>query len=165
MRDKAMGCSVLAYEEPELKYGGLLNELHLDFAAHSENVALARSLVAALIANCQQAEWDITLSALEEIKVAVSEAVSNAIIHGYQGEPGRSVHMELLLYQYALQVKVCDDGVGIADVQQAMEPEFTTGEEHLGLGFAFMSSFMDDVQVDSRLGCGTTVTMLKRIHQ
>jgi stage II sporulation protein AB (anti-sigma F factor) len=73
--------------------------------------------------------------------------------------------MELLLYQYALQVKVCDDGVGIADVQQAMEPEFTTGEEHLGLGFAFMSSFMDDVQVDSRLGCGTTVTMLKRIHQ
>ena len=96
MRDKAMGCSVLAYEEPELKYGELLNELHLDFAAHSENVALARSLVAALIANCQQAEWDITLSALEEIKVAVSEAVSNAIIHGYQGEPGRSVHMELL---------------------------------------------------------------------
>ena len=105
MRDKAMGCSVLAYEEPELKYGELLNKLHLDFAAHSENVALARSLVAALIANCQQAEWDITLSALEEIKVAVSEAVSNAIIHGYQGEPGRSVHMELLLYQYALQVR------------------------------------------------------------
>lgn len=164
MSDKAAGC-ILVSETPELEYGKLLNELDLAFAARSENVALARSLVAALIANCQQAEWDITLSALEEIKVAVSEAVSNSIIHGYQGQADCKVHMELALYQYALQVKVCDKGVGIADVQQAMEPEFTTGEEHLGLGFAFMSSFMDEVQVDSQLGRGTTVTMLKRIHQ
>lgn len=165
MCDKAVGSCALACDRPEFKYGGLLNELSLDFAARSENVALARSLVAALIANCQQAEWDVTLSVLEEIKVAVSEAVSNAIIHGYQGQPGRSVHMELVLYQYALQVKVCDEGVGIADVQQAMEPEFTTGEEHLGLGFAFMSSFMDEVQVDSCLDRGTIVTMLKKIKQ
>lgn len=146
-------------------FGALLNELQLDFAARSENVALARSLVAAVIANCRQPEWDITLSALEEIKVAVSEAVSNAIIHGYQNRPGQSVHMQLRLYQQALQVQIRDEGVGIADVQQAMEPEFTTGEEHLGLGFAFMSSFMDEVEVQSAPGQGTTVLMLKRIRR
>ena len=136
------------------------NEMKVEFDAKSVNESFARVTVAAFLT-----QLDPTLDEIGDVKTAVSEAVTNAIIHGYQGEPGRSVHMELLLYQYALQVKVCDDGVGIADVQQAMEPEFTTGEEHLGLGFAFMSSFMDDVQVDSRLGCGTTVTMLKRIHQ
>ena len=136
------------------------NEMKVEFDAKSVNESFARVTVAAFLT-----QLDPTLDEIGDVKTAVSEAVTNAIIHGYQGEPGRSVHMELLLYQYALQVKVCDDGVGIADVQQAMEPEFTTGEEHLGVGFAFMSSFMDDVQVDSRLGCGTTVTMLKRIHQ
>lgn len=147
------------------EYGSLLNELRLDFAARGENVALARSLVAAVIANCQQPEWDLTLSTLEEIKVAVSEAVSNAIIHGYQNRPECSVHMQLRLYQQALQVEISDEGVGIADVQQAMELEFTTGEEHLGLGFAFMNSFMDEVQVQSQLGQGTVVEMLKRTRR
>ena len=146
-------------------YGRLQNSLSLDFVAISENVALARSLVAALIANCRESGWDMTLSALEEIKVAVSEAVSNAIIHGYQGRPAGSslVHMQLWQYQRALVVRVSDEGVGIADVQKAMEPEFTTGEEHLGLGFAFMSSFIDDVQVKSQLNQGTVVTLVKKI--
>ena len=145
-------------------YGLLQNSLCLNFAAISENVALARSLVAALIVNCRESGWDMTLSALEEIKVAVSEAVSNAIIHGYPNTDGRAqVHMELWQYQQALVVRVSDEGVGIADVQKAMEPEFTTGEEHLGLGFAFMSSFMDEVRVNSQLGQGTVVTLIKKI--
>lgn len=157
-------------EKFQADYGQLQNSLHFDFAALSENVALARTMVAALIANCQEAGWDMTVSALEEIKVAVSEAVSNAIIHAYPDKPEppapvdrHQVHMQLWQYQKALVVRVSDEGVGIADVAKAMEPEFTTGEEHLGLGFAFMSSFMDAVQVDSQLGQGTVVTLIKQI--
>lgn len=159
---------------PAYTYGQLQNSVAFDFVAVSQNVALARTMVAALIANCQEAGWDMTISALEEIKVAVSEAVSNAIIHAYPGvsaqvaqsgcyDEAPQVHMQLWQYQRALVVQVSDDGVGIADVQKAMEPAFTTGEEHLGLGFAFMSSFMDKVKVESQLGQGTVVTLIKQI--
>ncbi len=158
---------------PDYTYGRLQNSVVFDFAALSQNVALARTMVAALIANCQEAGWDMTISALEEIKVAVSEAVSNAIIHAYPGsaqaaqkgcsDEAPQVHMQLWQYQRALVVRVSDDGVGIADVRKAMEPAFTTGQEHLGLGFAFMSSFMDKVEVQSQVGQGTVVTLIKQI--
>ena len=155
-------------EKIQADYGQLQNSLHFDCAALSENVSMARTMVAALIANCQEAGWDMTISDLEEIKVAVSEAVSNAVIHAYPEKldclvETQQVHIQLLQYQKALVVRVSDDGVGIADIKKAMEPEFTTGEEHLGLGFAFMSSFMDDVQVESQLGQGTVVTLIKQI--
>ena len=108
-----------ALDFPDLNstdYGLLQNSLCLNFAAISENVALARSLVAALIVNCRESGWDMTLSALEEIKVAVSEAVSNAIIHGYPNTDGRAqVHMELWQYQQALVVRWycrCAEGYG-----------------------------------------------------
>lgn len=152
-------------ESREAVLGGVLNEVSLDFAAKGENVALARSLVAALVANCREPAWDITVSMLEEIKVAVSEAVSNAIIHGYCSAPGKTVRMHLWQYKYALVISIIDDGVGIADVKRAMEPDFTTGAEHLGLGFAFMNSFMDEVMVDSAPGRGTQVTLLKRLAE
>lgn len=152
-------------EGREAGFGGLLNEVSLDFAARGENVALARSLVAALVANCREPAWDITVSLLEEIKVAVSEAVSNAIIHGYRNAADKAVRMHMWQYKYAFVICVIDDGVGIADVKRAMEPDFTTGAEHLGLGFAFMNSFMDEVMVDSALGRGTRVTLIKRLAE
>jgi stage II sporulation protein AB (anti-sigma F factor) len=167
--------------------GELLNTARLDFAANSVNVSPARSLVASMISsmvssmnssgissagiadeanlheNMAKSGWDITVSTLDEIKVAVSEAVSNAIIHGYDNDATKTVRMQVWQYPAALVVQVRDDGVGIEDVRRAMEPDYTTGVEHLGLGFAFMNSFMDELWVESAPGCGTTVTMLKML--
>jgi stage II sporulation protein AB (anti-sigma F factor) len=143
--------------------GELLNTARLDFAACPVNVSLARSLVASMIAGGIAGGWDITVSMLDEIKVAVSEAVSNAIIHGYGNDATKTVRMQVWQYRTALVVQVRDEGVGIEDVPLAMQPDFTTGVEHLGLGFAFMSSFMDKLRVESAPGKGTTVTMLKTL--
>lgn len=131
------------------------NELSL--LSRSENVALARLLAAALVG-----ERDITVAELDEIKVAVSEAVSNAIIHGYQNDPQCYVEMSLGLSQKELLISIHDDGVGIADIEEAMRPNFSSGGR-MGLGFAFMQSFMDDVDVSSLPGAGTTVTMRKKL--
>lgn len=157
---------VLACQVDELnfpKYGELLNEVAISFAAKGENVALARTIVSAMIAGTKFEQWDVTLSTLEEIKVAVSEAVSNAIIHGYGGNPKENVHMTVEQYEQSLVVVVSDTGCGIVDIEQAMEADFTTGDEHLGLGFAFMSSFMDEVEVDSMVGQGTKITLVKNL--
>ncbi len=141
------------------KLGALQNEVRLELAALGENVALARSFAASFALS----GWDLTLPVLEEIKVAVSEAVSNAIIHGY-GAPTAGqeyVHMRLCRYQRGLLVEISDSGVGIADIRQAMEPDFTTKPEHLGLGFAFMNTFMDMVRVESAPGAGTKVQLVR----
>lgn len=174
--------------------GALLNEAVLEFAARGENVALARAVVTSLVANCREPAWDMTVSTLEEIKVAVSEAVSNAIIHGYKGAAENqdensggnavnavnavnmgnvvntvntvnTVKMRFRQYKFAFEIEVADEGVGIADVARAMEPDFSTGVEHLGLGFAFMQSFMDEVRVESAPGRGTVVLLRKRLAE
>lgn len=132
-----------------------VNRLELRFLSRAENVSLARLLTAALAA-----ERDLTLAGLDEIKVAVSEAVSNAIIHGYQGREDRYVKLSLELSADTLKVTVRDDGVGMADVEQAMRPNWS-GSGRMGLGFAFMHSFMDRVEVESAPGLGTTVTLYK----
>ena len=132
-----------------------VNRLEMRFVSRAENVSLARLLTAALAA-----ERELTLSELDEIKVAVSEAVSNAIIHGYQGREDRYVERGLELSADTLKVTVRDDGVGMADVEQAMRPNWS-GSGRMGLGFAFMHSFMDRVEVDSALGVGTSVTLYK----
>lgn len=142
-------------------WGEVLNFARLSFAACAENVSLARSTVAAMIAARPEDNWDVTLACLEEIKVAVSEAVSNAIIHGYGGDNSQTVRLTVCQYQFALLVQVADRGVGIADIAKAREPDFTTGAEHLGLGFAFMETFCDEVLVQSTPNEGTTVTLLK----
>jgi stage II sporulation protein AB (anti-sigma F factor) len=152
-----------ANREDFVNLGELLNTARLDFAACPMNVSLARSLVASMIAGGISGGWDITVSMLDEIKVAVSEAVSNAIIHGYGNNATKTVRMQVWQYRTALVVQVRDEGVGIEDVPRAMQPDFTTGVEHLGLGFAFMSSFMDKLRVESAPGEGTTVTMLKTL--
>lgn len=138
----------------------VINECRVSFPSLSVNESYARALTAAFAAQC-----DPTVRELTEIKTAVSEAVTNAIVHGYRGRVGR---VELLLRQYSggeIYISVRDKGVGIADIEQAMTPLFTTAseEERSGLGFSVMSGFMDKVSVKSAPGRGTTVTMEKRI--
>ena len=132
------------------------NSMEIRFPAKAENVALSRLLVAALAAAA-----DPTLAELEEVKVAVSEAVSNAIIHGYGGDEAQTVLLNVEMDGRLLTVTVQDEGVGIRDIELAMTPSYSTEEEHLGLGFAFMTGFMDDVQVLSAPQQGTTVRLVK----
>ncbi len=133
-----------------------VNKLQFRFLSRSENVSLARLLAAALAAS-----REMTVAELDEIKVAVSEAVSNAIIHGYEGRDDCYVEMSLALTPEQLVITVHDDGVGIADIEQAIKPSYSAKRDRMGLGFAFMHSFMDAVDVVSTPGAGTTVTLYK----
>ena len=152
------------------------NEMELVFDAMSSNESFARTAVAAFIAHLNP-----TLEELADIKTAVSEAVTNAIIHGYENFYGYSRHGESIpayiiihpgkvkvhcrLEQGILYVDVSDNGKGIENLSQAMEPLFTTRPEleRSGMGFAFMEAFMDDLEVESTVGVGTTVHMKKKI--
>ncbi|MDE6619222.1 MAG: anti-sigma F factor [Lachnospiraceae bacterium] len=134
------------------------NEICMEFDAISENEGLARIVIAAFLARV-----DPTVDEIEDVKTAVSEAVTNAIIHGY-GEKGGRVFMRASLSpENELSVEVSDKGVGIADVEQAMQPLFTTGaaNERSGMGFSFMEAFMDRLEVESSVGEGTCVHMWK----
>lgn len=133
------------------------NEMLVEFDAVGENEGFARVVIAAFVARLNP-----TLEELGDIKVAVSEAVTNAIIHGYEGTTGK-VRITAQLEESELTIKVTDFGRGIADVDKAMEPLFTTKpeEERSGMGFSFMEAFTDKLQVVSGLGEGTTVTMVK----
>ncbi|MDS1030123.1 anti-sigma F factor [Bacillota bacterium LX-D] len=135
------------------------NYMKLEFASLPENVGFARVAVASFIS-----QVDLTLNDLEEIKVAISEAVSNAIIHGYENKPYGIVAVEVFRNKNMITIVIEDHGVGINDIEQAMQPAYTTDPERMGLGFVFMKSFMDDLIVDSHLGKGTTVTMSKKIN-
>lgn len=132
------------------------NRIMLSFLSIGENVSLARMLVAALAAQA-----DLTVAELDEIKVAVSEAVSNAVIHGYMNDPERIVELKAELLNNELRIEVKDDGVGIENIEQAMQPNYSATEERMGLGFSFMLSFMDSVEVISSPGKGTTVILCK----
>ncbi|MDQ7095828.1 anti-sigma F factor [Desulfosporosinus sp. PR] len=136
------------------------NQLALTFSSIAENVGIARLLIASV-----GGQLDLPLNDIEELKVAVSEAVSNAIIHGYQNQANRIVYLNLEVTSDTLKIVVKDEGCGIRDVEQAMQPAFSTDPERMGLGFVFMQSFMDDLQVDSVVNVGTTVTMLKKLQQ
>lgn len=144
--------------------GNMINEIKLEFEAVSVNEALARVVVAAFIAGL-----NVTVDELEDVKTAVSEAVTNAIIHGYK-ECGGTVVMNAALKNVSkdaalLTIEICDTGVGIEDVEKAMQPMFTTGleNERSGMGFSFMEAFMDKVTVTSSLNMGTMVHMEKRL--
>ena len=134
------------------------NEMKLIFDARSVNESFARVAVAAFIA-----ELNPTLDEIADIKTAVSEAVTNCIVHAYPDSLGK-VELKLRLYPgNELELIIRDWGIGIADVEQARAPLFTTGnEERSGMGFTIMESFMDSVKVRSHPGKGTTVTMRKR---
>ena len=137
-----------------------VNYIKIEFPSRSSNEALARMTAAAFAS-----QLDPTMEELGDIKTAVSEAVTNAIVHGYRGRTGT---VELIMRQYAggvFYICVKDKGAGIADIEQAMTPLFTTApeEERSGLGFSVMESFMDSVSVKSAPGRGTAVAMEKRI--
>ena len=132
-------------------------EIRLEFDAISENEGLARVVIAAFLT-----QTDPTLEELQDVKTAVSEAVTNAIVHGYEEHGGRIV-MEAYLENGILQVSITDKGIGIEDVSRAMQPMYTTKPdcERSGMGFAFMEAFMDKVEVESTPGEGTSVHMGK----
>ena len=134
------------------------NRVRIEFDSLPENVALARVVVASFAA-----QSDITISELEEIKVATSEAVSNAIIHGYKNENSGKITLVLSRELDVLSMTVEDYGVGIADIKQALEPAYSSDPDRMGLGFVFMKSFMDNLEVESKLGQGTRVAMSKKL--
>ncbi len=137
----------------------VINKTQIHALSRSSNESFLRSCIAAFVAQC-----DPTIDELADIKTAVSEAVTNCIVHGYKDEIGTIVVVCELLESNVIKIKIRDRGCGIADVKQAMEPLYTTGgEERAGLGFAVMESFMDKIKVKSALGKGTTVTMEKKI--
>lgn len=135
------------------------NFVKLEFPARSANEGFARSAAAAFAA-----QMDPTLEELGDIKTAVSEAVTNAIVHAYPSRMG-TVQLRLrILENNILEISVKDKGCGIADVKRAMEPMYSTGgDERSGMGFTIMSSFMDGLKVRSVPGKGTTVTMAKKL--
>lgn len=135
-----------------------INEAAVTFLSRSANEGFARTAAA-----CFAAQLDPTLDEVNDIKTAVSEAVTNAIVHAYPDTLGK-VELKLRLYPgNELELIVRDWGVGIPDIEQARTPLFTTGnEERSGMGFTIMESFMDAVKVRSTPGKGTTVTMRKR---
>ena len=137
-----------------------LNYIKLEFPARSVNEGFARAAAAAFAA-----QMDPTMEELGDIKTAVSEAVTNAIVHAYPEVVG-VVQMRLrILEGNVLEIMVRDKGQGIPDVAKAMEPMYSTGgEERSGMGFTIMGSFMDGLRVRSTVGKGTTVTMSKRIQ-
>ncbi len=147
---------------------GMKNEMEMTFDAVSENEAFARMAVAAFVM-----PLDPTVEELSDIKTSVSEAVTNCIIHGYDEEyrqisqadgVGR-IHMRCVTQGDVLCLEIRDEGKGITDISQAMEPMFTTKpqEERSGMGFSFMEAFMDRLEVASRPGCGTVVMMEKKL--
>jgi len=131
------------------------NRVKMIFPSNSENVGLARITAAAFAA-----QVDLTLNDIEEIKVAVSEAISNSVIHGY-GEQMGDIEFEMVLTEDCLEFIVIDYGRGIADIDLARQPSYSSDPERMGLGFVFMESFMDKLLVESEIGKGTTVKMTK----
>ena len=138
-----------------------MNEATVVFLSRSANEGFARTTAA-----CFAAQLDPTLEEINDIKTAVSEGVTNCIVHAYPDKLGL-VQMRLRLFEdHTLEIQIKDKGVGISDVEQARRPMFTTGgEERSGMGFTIMESFMDGVKVRSTPGKGTVVTMRRKISR
>ena len=139
----------------------LLNEMKLEFLSKSSNEAFARVTAAVFVS-----QIDPTVEEIEEIKTAVSEAVTNAIIHGYDDGFG-TVIMKCKLYQDRVIIEVIDNGKGIEDIVKAREPLYTSRPdmERSGMGFTVMESFMDELDVYSEFGKGTKVIMVKQFSK
>lgn len=135
------------------------NEMELIFDSRSENEGFARVAVSAFMT-----QLNPTLEEVSDVKTAISEAVTNAVIHGYEGKVFK-ISVRCRIEGKTITIEVRDKGKGIEDVEKAMEPMFTTKPEldRSGMGFAFMEAFMDEVEVESTLGEGTCVTLKKTI--
>ncbi len=137
-----------------------INEMRIVMESRSVNEGFSRVAVACFV-SC----LDPNIEEISDIKTAVSEAVTNAIVHGYKEKEGKIYITVSIFENNIIRIKVRDKGVGIKDIAQAMQPLFTTaGSERAGLGFAVMESFMDKVRVSSKPDFGTTVTLEKKIR-
>ena len=137
------------------------NYTTVEFPSRSANESYARTVAA-----CFAARLDPTLDEINDIKTAVSEGVTNAIVHAYPDSIGKIVMKLRLKEPNTLEIVIRDWGVGIPDIEQARQPLYTTGnEERSGMGFTIMESFMDDLRVRSITGKGTTLTMKKRVSR
>ena len=136
------------------------NEMNLSFLSISQNEAFARTAVASFVASLNP-----TIEELADIRTSVSEAVTNAIIHGYRSEDNGTVYIDCIIEDMTVSIDVKDMGEGIEDVSLAMQPFYTSmpNLERSGMGFAVMQAFMDSVDVESAIGQGTTVRMKKKI--
>lgn len=137
------------------------NEMKLEFVSKSNNEAFARITVAAFAS-----QLDPTIEELADIKTAVSEAVTNAIIHGYEDKTG-VVKIVCKIRENQLEIQISDSGKGIENIEMAKQPLYTTRPnlERSGMGFTIMESFMDSIEIESILGLGTKVTMKKTINK
>jgi stage II sporulation protein AB (anti-sigma F factor) len=138
------------------------NEMNLQFSALSQNESFARVTVAAFIA-----QLDPTMDELTEIKTVVSEAVTNAIIHGYENDPNGIVFISVTLEDGVIDLMIRDEGIGIADIEEARQPLYTTTPEleRSGMGFTIMENFMDEMNVESLESIGTTVRLTKHLSK
>ncbi len=136
------------------------NEMHIRFKSWSQNEAFARVAVGAFAS-----QMSPTLNDLADIKTAVSEAVTNAIIHGYENDYESMVDIDAYIDGNKLEIYVRDSGKGISDITQARQPFYTSKPEmdRSGMGFAVMEAFMDSVEVESESDCGTNIRMIKTI--
>ena len=141
------------------KDAGKAETMRMEIESRSENEEFARVAAAVFLSRL-----DPTVEEMDDIKTAVSEAVTNAVIHGYGGGEG-TIYIEITICGRTAIVKVRDEGIGIADIEKAMEPMYTSDSsgERSGMGFSFMEAFMDQVSVESDPGRGTTVTMRKTV--
>lgn len=137
------------------------NEMKLEFPSKSNNEAFARITVAAFASGL-----DPTIEELADIKTAVSEAVTNCIIHGYENKEG-IIKIVCKLFSNTIQIEISDNGKGIEDIETARQPLYTSKPdlERSGMGFTIMESFMDEMKVESIVGLGTKVTMVKIIKK
>ncbi|SHI06103.1 anti-sigma F factor [Clostridium intestinale] len=137
------------------------NKIKLEFLSKSKNEGFARVAVAAFIS-----QLDPTVEELTDVKTAVSEAVTNSIIHGYENREDKMVKIEASIEKTEVTIVIADEGLGIEDVDQAMEPLYTSRPdlERSGMGFTVMESFMDSLQVESEKGKGTRIILKKKFN-
>lgn len=137
------------------------NKMNLKFSAISENESFARLAVASFCSNT-----NLTIEDITDIKTAVSEGVTNSIVHGYDGKSGE-VEINVQIIESEIHIEIIDYGVGIEDVEKAQKPFYTSKpeDERSGMGFTVMEGFMDKMTVESKLGEGTKVTLIKKITE
>lgn len=137
------------------------NKMSIEFVSKSQNEGFARVAVAAFVA-----QLDPTIDEINDVKTAVSEAVTNSIIHGYENKEDGIVRIEAEINKNEITIVIVDKGIGIDDINQAMEPLYTSRPdlERSGMGFTVMETFMDELQVESKKGIGTKVVIKKKFN-
>ena len=137
------------------------NKMSIEFVSKSQNEGFARVAVAAFVA-----QLDPTIDEINDVKTAVSEAVTNSIIHGYENREDGLIRIEAEINKNEVKIVIIDSGIGIDDIEQAMEPLYTSRPdiERSGMGFTVMETFMDDLKVESEKGIGTKVVIKKKFN-